>query len=539
MLERVIENWLDKANERSFQKPFCYMLSAERYTVVHLSRHCGMEMGKDVIAIAANGTPCAYQLKTAKNGKISLRQWRDEISNQVFDLVVGQIVHPSIDNLRHHRSYIVTNGELDEEVSRAIDDMNRGWATKGQPYFKLETIVRGQLLSKARTLGTDLWHVELVNVKTFLELFLESGQGILPKKKLSSLFEATFPFELNERGKLPSKEHCARVIASAAVLCSISISNFSNANNHVAEIEAWILYISYMLALVERWKLPFKFWKNEFEIATKSIYNSLGNLCDELKEQTHFVEGDPLVDQPFYRVRLTWLIALMSIYALWRHNEKEPESEADDFIRNFCLENKTKLYLWGEAAIPQFIAFFWYFRKIDATRAPDFFLESLISAICQLNKPGGKRFLANPYYEAIDILPHILGIADEPLEDSFRGNSYVLEGLVHLFVRRNWKQSMKFLWPDITRLSSTVFEPEKIWHFYRWSNKKGIHKVTYPKHTQEWEELKALAFESDGTCIPQSIKNCPILVLLFLCVYPHRINSQILRWLDTKLKSKV
>ena len=536
MLERVIENWLDKASEHSFQKPFCYMLSAEGYTVIHLSRHCGMEMGKDIIAIAPDGTLCAYQLKGSKSGKISLNQWRDEISKQVFDLVVGEIVHPSKESSKPHRAFLVTNGQLDEEVIRAIDDMNRSWITTGQTQFKLETIVGGQLLNKAKKLESNLWPSELADVKTFLELFLERGERTLPKDRLSSLFEKTFSFELNESGKPPSKAHCGRILASAAVLCSIAISSFSNANNHVAEVEAWTIYISYMLALVDRWNLPHNIWKNEFEIATKSIYNALSNLCEELRERSHFVEGDALFDNFFYRIRLTWLTALMSIYALWNIDGNQHEDESNHFTRKFCLENKPKLLLWGEAAIPQFLAFFWYYRKIDATPNSDFFLKDIIATICHSNKPGGKTPLANPYYNIDDLFSYLLRIAGDPLEESFEGNAYALEGLVHLFVRRNWKFPIKSLWPDITRLSSTVFEQEETWHFYRWKNAKGIHKRIYPKHTQNWKDLKTLAFESEGKCIPQSIKKFPILLLLFLCVYPHRMNSQILRWLDTKLK---
>ena len=57
-----------------------------------------------------------------------------------------------------------------------------------------------------------------------------------------------------------------------------------------------------------------------------------------------------------------------------------------------------------------------------------------------------------------------------------------------------------------------------------------------PQHTQEWEKLRELASESGGECIPPSIKNEPILLLLFLCVYPHRMNAEILRWLDTQME---
>ena len=421
-----------------------------------------------------------------------------------------------------------------EEVSDAIDRRNQAWARRSQPCLK--TIARGQLLKKAKRLGTDLWPTELTDIKTLLEMFLESGQGILPKEKLASLFESTFPLKPLDNKRKPSKKHCERVIASAAILCAIATSSFSKKNNHVAEIEAWILYISYVLALAERRGLSDKVYESEFKIATQSIYNSLANLCDEIKERKEFIEGNPLTDSYIYSVRVTWLLGLMSIYALWRGSKGEPKDEVDDFLREFCKEKRVQLDLWGEAAIPQWLAFLWYFRKINGTREHDDFLGNLISVICEANGPKGRRPFASPYYEAEDILPHILGVAEEPLLDSFRGESYALEGLIHLYVRRNWKQSMKFLWPGVTRLMYQSFEPEDFCDFFRWRNENGENRIVSPQYTQEWEELKMLSTESDGMCIPPSIKNYPILLLLFLCVYPYRMNAEILRWLDTQMK---
>ena len=533
MLERVIENWLDKASERMFQQPYCYMLSAKGHTIIHLTRHCGMEMGKDIITIAPDRTPCAFQLKT---GNISLAKWRDEVNSQTFDLVSLKINHPSVDSPKHHRSYLVTNGNIAEEVSHAIDRRNQTWATQGQPYLHLKTVVRGQLIEQAKGLGDNLWPTELTDIRTLLEMFLESGQGVLPKEKLVSLFESTFPLKPLDNGSEPSKTHCERVIASAAILCAIAISSFSEENNHVAEIEAWVLYISYVLALAERWELSDTVYKDEFKIATQSIYNTLANLCDEIKEREYLIEGDPLTDSYVYGVRVTWLLGLMSIYALWKGTEGESKDEVDDFLREFCKEKRSQLDLWGEAAIPQWLAFLWYSRKISATSDPDDVLRYLISEICEQNEPKGDGLLASPYYEADDILPEMLGVAEEPLMDSFSGQSYALEGLVHLYVRRNWKQAMKLLWPSVTRLMYLSFEPENFCDFYRWRSKNGKNWIVSPQHTQEWEELKALASESDGGCIPPSIKNDPILVLLFLCVYPHRMNAEVLRWLDTQME---
>ncbi len=532
MLERVIENWLDKASERSFQLCYCYMLSADGHIIIHSTRHCGMEMGKDIITVGPDGTPCAFQLKT---GNISLAKWRNEISPQIDDLVFGKLSHPSVDSSKHHESYLVTNGRIEEEVSRAIDDRNRSWKDIN-PCFRLRTVVRGELLEKAQKLGTDLWPSELTDTKTLLELFLENGRGVLPKEKLASLLESTLPLRFVEHKKEPSKDECKRRVASAAILCVIATWNFSKENNHAAEIEAWTLYIAYVLALAERWELPFKIYEDSFELARESIYNSLANLCDEIEERRYLVEGNPLTDPYIYGFRLTWLLALMSIYALWRRNERLPEDDVDDFLREFCQEKWKQSDIFGEAAIPQVLAFLWYFRKINPTKTPDDLLRALITTICKRNGPKGENPFPSPYYEAEDILPHILGIAEEPLMDSFIGESYAIEGLVHLYVRRNWKQSMKLLWPSVTRLGNVFFEPDNSWDFYRWRNKHGTHKIVYPKHTQKWEELKALSFESDGANIPPTIKNHPILLLLFLCVYPHRMNAEVLRWLDTEME---
>ncbi len=104
LMERKKEEWrvrennrklLDKASERSFQLPYCYMLSAEGHTIIHLTRHCGMEMGKDIITIDRMGTPCAFQLKA---GNISLNKWQKDVGPQIDDLVVGKINHQSVDS---------------------------------------------------------------------------------------------------------------------------------------------------------------------------------------------------------------------------------------------------------------------------------------------------------------------------------------------------------------------------------------------------------------------------------------------------------
>lgn len=536
MNERVIENWLDKANERSFQIPFCHALYSEKHTIIHMTRHCGMELGKDIIAIAPDKVPCAYQLKGVNGKRLTLSRWRKELLPQIQNLVFGKLVHPSLKPHKHHRAYIVINGGLEEEVQRAIDDFNRARKDEGNPKRQIHLIVKGELLRMFKNLQSGFWPAELVDERTFLELYLEQGNGPLPKQKLASLFESTMSFQI-KKGRMPSREKCSRAIASCALLCASAISPFSNRDNHAAEFEAWALYFSYVLGLAERWKLPEKYWKFELDIASKSMYNALGRLCEELMNRSHYVEGDALSDQPFYRVRMTYLLGLMSIYALWRQRMGEDEGDHDNFLREFCLKNSNKIELWGEYAIPQCIVFYFYLRKINPSHHVDFLLLELIRAISSQNKTRGNELsIPDPYYDVDDIFPYYLKLEPKPFEYSFKGSSYSLESLVHLFVRTNFKQHMIRFWPVVSRVAFASFEPKHRWGYYLWRCKEGLNKIEVPPPTQSWNALKAQSLENHGQGAPRLLKKFPMEYLCYLCVYPHRLNSSGIRWIATKLQ---
>lgn len=192
MIERIVESWLTEATELSFQVPFCHILSSKGFTVLHLTRHCAMELGKDVIAIDPDGFPCAFQLKTPQGKRLSMHEWTGGILGQVLKLVTHKLVHPSLPSVRrHHRSFLVTNRGIDEEVMRAIDDLNTAWKDNGSPQWKLEVIVGTEIQKDAVELGTNLWPSELTQVRTLLELFLHDGADHLPKEKLADLLETT------------------------------------------------------------------------------------------------------------------------------------------------------------------------------------------------------------------------------------------------------------------------------------------------------------------------------------------------------------
>jgi hypothetical protein len=504
-----------------------------------------MEMGKDILAIAPDGIPCAYQLKAVEGGgRITLSQWRDDLSKQLHPLVNRQIVHPSIPAQgQPHRSYIVINGELDEEVARDVDDFNRLNVVPGAPERKVEVIVKGQLFKAFKDLQTDFWVSNLGDLKTYLELFLEDGRGQLPKDKISRLIESALPFSAVDRAP-PSRSQLVRSVAGCAITCASAISAFTIARNHLAEFEAWTMYWAYTVALVEKWSLPPKHVEFALGLASDAMYSSLGRLCDELMERDEYMEPDVISDWFVYGVRITQLLALMGIYGLWRaqrirDHQEQADNDRDAFLRRFCHEKAKFLLVWGEYAIPQWLAFSFYYRTINATPESDFLYARIIEMIVRANGPHGAGTLANPYYDAESILPRAFGLDPEPLEDSFLRSSFMLEGVMHLFVRANYKRRMKYMFPDLTQIQLRAFVPDELWESYRYRspNGKNVTKSMRPPH--RWSELRTTACECAGSELPAQLKHYPFHYLSLICVYPHRFSASGIRWLSTRLEQTV
>jgi hypothetical protein len=301
----------------------------------------------------------------------------------------------------------------------------------------------------------------------------------------------------------------------------------------VAEIEAWTLYVASAFALAAKWTLPAKVWRPQIEIALKHIYNTLTLLHDEVRERTSFIEGGGLLDRPFVQIRLTIIAGMLGVLESWP--QQSPGVGYADAINTFHREHQNQFVIWSEAAIPYWLAMFWHLRRHDATCAVDFILRDLIQFIARVNHPDSRSALANPYYELPEILPHFLGLTEDKIQETFRGRSYLLESVVHLFVRRNWKQATKRLWPDVSRIQFARFYPDAAYQFFVWRCQDGVNRSTFPRQTQEWAKLVKLAEESAGDCIPEIARAYPHFILLYLLVCPHRANAEAIRWLDSAL----
>lgn len=524
MIERIVENWLTRVNEKSFQIPFCQMLIGEGYRVVHLSRHGSFEEGKDILAIDPNGTPCAFQLKGSESGKITQKEWA-KYTEQIVRLVEIPIRHPSIDESLKRKVYFVTNGELDEEVRVEITNRNSDWKRRKCP--ELSTIVKGELLVRLTHIHTDFWPTQLVSEKDLLELYLSDGTGYLDKAKFAGFID-----NLLLNSNTLSKIDGQRILASTAIFTSYALSPFTQAENHVAIVEGWTIFLATLVAFVEKHQFNEKYWSNIAEIAKEAIVIALNDLCEELKSRNDYVSGNPLVDSPFYCGRMTWLLGFVSTNLILQKRQN-PEVDLDDWYSSFLLANQRSILLWGEAAIPQLLAIYWALVTLGDTYTADQLIFKIIRGIISQNIDNAG--LPDPYHSLGEVVLTSSGLIDKYQEEIFRYRTYSLDSLIQLIARHGYRGVIAELWKQITLLRFTEFEPENAWQYCRWHCEDGVFHETQPETPQSWRELLNKASKANIEKIPVYFRNNPIMLLVFLIVYPHRIRPDVVKYLDSSL----
>jgi hypothetical protein len=513
------------------------MLLAEGYTVLHSTRHAPLEFGKDVISIGPDGVPCAFQLKGNPGTRLTLSQLRD-IKGQLLELVTQPIVLPGVPAGRH-RCYLVTNGEAEEEVHRSLDDINRELENLGFGAKRIELWSRGRLLEMANRLGASLWPSELGDLNTLLELLVHQGDDLLPLAKIDKLLKRLLVLEEENETSLGAAEGRRR-ITSAAVLVAVALRKFSMKENHYATSAAWTLFAAYAIACCERHQLKYEDTaKAAVEIVKSTIFDALAALCDDVKTNQKLMSPGFEI-APIYIARATLIYALLSLYWLWSEEQAWPVEEHKIFLDEWLPKDHRQSYLWGEGVVPQFLAQYWYFSKIDSTWKSEMLLGSLLHALTKMNLNHEGQKFPSPYFGFEDLMKHLLAGFLQSRDDPLKGEtahkvSFMAEGVLHLFVRTNLKQSAKLLWPDFTQLGLKRFEVEEPWQYCLYRTEVGRELMVMSPPTKEWADLVDEARDCRLTKVPHALANEPWILALFVVLLPYRATPEALRYLGWKL----
>lgn len=534
MIERLLENWLDSASEVGYQTPFCQMLAARGHKVVHSTRHCPLELGKDVITIDPEGVPCAFQLKAHPGKRVTQAVLRG-IGTQIHELITLPIIHPSIRANALHRSFLVTNGTIDEDASRIID----GWNLKYRDFPTLEVFSRCELLEGAVDLGSSLWPAELPDIEVVLRLMNANGRAQIPLDHFDIGLRKILLLDAKKASKITAKK-LRRRITSASIFVSLALHAFTKSENHYAIMTAWTMYSCYVIGSCARYRVSYKTaGEPSVKIAMTAIKDCLASICQELSEKGHCVEGEALVDNVVHRGRRTLLIALMSLYYFWCKEAKWPNEQHSVFVQKFLSQAKwQELTLWGEGAIPQILMYYWYMSATQATSETEHGICELVEQICKSNL-GNEWPCPSPYYGFEDCTRNMLHrfgmLKADPLADSsFRGSSFFALPLFHLLVRTGRKQACKSIWPQITRLRHRHFAPDSSWQYSLWRADEGkeISLLLEPKG--EWQEVVCEAKDTSCPEVPSALLEQKYLHALFVLLFPYRATPSVVRHLSSR-----
>ena len=430
MIERVVENWLTNAKERrGYEIPFCQCLMMNGYKVLHLSSHGQMEQGKDIIAIDKNGVPCAFQLKA---GNITTGVWRD-IKGEIDDLIEIPINHPSIDKSVKHRAFLVTNGKINDKIRTDIDDRNANYKRKGFP--ELEIIVGSELLTEFIKIHGSFLPSEPKDFKSFLELFLSDGTDMLNKELFSNLLTSI----LFENKETESYSIIRQKIASGVLLSQYVLSPYELKKNHVAIVEGWILFCAYVLGLVEKYKLPEKYWRPSYELIIQRINEQLSLLKEEVVCRDNYIEGYALGDgDVIYKARITIVMGWLSALELFQKRidrKYELDGSIYDYIKEYYPD---KTWFWGESATPFFILMCLFLSEYGDEELSNSIINDLLLEITMENNIREGKGIPDPYYSPKEVIGSIFDMPEFEIDwKSFLGSSYHLSVLVDILVRRN------------------------------------------------------------------------------------------------------
>jgi hypothetical protein len=535
VLERLLEGWLDSASERSYQGPFCQILSAKGYKILHSTRHSALEYGKDIIAVAPDGISCAFQLKGNPGARLTLNEFR-EIQNQLVQLVTQPIIYPGL-GISSHRSFLVTNGLVEEEVHRALDDLNRGWAAQGAIGHSVELISRGQLLADIQVYGASLWPSELDDINKLLNLLVKDGKDHYPFELASDLLKEVLVLDADVQKNISANDMKRRA-TSAALFTAASLRNFYRERNYYGIICGWCMYAAYAIACAERQgKSYIKNTKAAVEIAMFSIFAALSDLCEEIRERGNLVEGNPFADVVTYRGRFTLIVALMSIYWFWGKETGFLKEGQEVFLSEFLPRDFTHHFLWGEGAVPQFLIFIWYLRATEAGIRPDMMLAALLRQIVGANTQKNEIGLSSPYYTFEDrirsLMKEFLSIKEDPYHDSkFQNSSYFAKSLLYLLVRTNFKVTSKSVWPSYSKMSHKHFNPEEKWMYCLHRSAKGTNVDDLSPLTKQWRDLQQEARQCTCPEVPVPLSENKYLLLLYSIIFPYRAIPSVVLKLD-------
>ena len=521
MIERAIENWLTNTNERNYQTPFCQALMVHGHTVLYKSRHRPMEQGKDIITTDGSGQFHAYQLKT---GDIDLTTWR-KIRGEIEELIQLPIDHPSVPKDAGHRSYLVCNGEITDEVRIQISQINEDNERKQRQYSYLDVIKFPKLLGIFVDAQREFLPNSIEDFDAFRRIQLSDGRDFIDKAALAQFLTGSV---LISKAKRDSDR--IHAVSSSVVLVGHLLKPYQEKGNHFALFEAWGLLAALMVKYAESQNLKER-WQESFNLALEEAVSNLHRLKEETLDRTNFLEGDPMGDGGLmYRGRLTIVLGALAVLELHLLSEGTSDSP-DKRVVDLISSNLKRLWLWGDSAVPFLLNIAWMLEKAGRSIEAEEILKILFASILQSNarEHGESVPLPSPYHTLLQVLETMYGFADDAIDlGSFSGDSYSLEILIQAIARRELRHLVEPNWRKATHINVQAFVPDRAEDYFSWHVTDGKNTSYFLPPTQSWRSLVEESRQRNDGFLLRNQK----ILRIFILIAPHRMTKETVAIVD-------
>jgi hypothetical protein len=483
-----------------------------------------MEQGKDIITIGPDGKCHAYQTKT---GDIGLAEWRN-IAGEIQELIELPVDYPGVDKSQIHQAYLVTNGSIKDPVRVQITDRNEDNERKNRQYAHLEVISRDSLVKSFIDAQGRFVPRELPDMRAFLELYLDEGRGMLPRKKLFDLLNgAAF-------GEAPrQKSHAIDAITSSLVSVSYLLNSYELAENYAAMAEGWAVLASCIARYATKYAIAEKHWRDSLDLVLTEVNANLVSLRKEALARIDFLEGDIRVDGgPMLGARTTIVLGMLAFHEVSLFSKDTSAGEVLALIRTHLRRR----LVWGDSAFPYFFYIIKFLEANGERELAQNLLIQLFKAVIDSNLAATGPLFPGPYVDIEEILEMQVPdrLQDFDLE-GYRGSSFILRSLLEMLVRRNRRDVVEEQWRRFSYCQQHEFIPDHPEDVFAWRTREGTNASRFPNPTQSWSEL--VTESSDTSKTPPLYRAFRDVLGLQIVLCPQRATPSVIRELDNGIVS--
>ena len=512
LLERVIEDWLTKTDERSYQLPFVALLARNGHRIKMVSRHGPGEHGKDIVSIAKDGSVCAYQLKA---GDVGTPAWRS-IVEEVRECASVPVGIPGMRRKVASRAFLVLTGQVSDSVREKINLINDDNREHAWPEIQL--IELPDLVHQFASAFTEFFPSAISPLYDLVHLYLTDGREPLDKQRLSTILT-----ELVAQATSPMK--VKRSAANITLAVEFAITPARQQSNHVAVVEAWTMAASYILLMARREASPARYWESSIQFCRSALDEAWSSLRDECDTRSDFIEGTHVFDQAFLAPRKLMVLGFLAagVNSRWSTGVVDcPESAWLSAVMRKVLPMPSSI--WGEGAWAYQLNIALALRHSpEGVLLGELLVSNWIRAACPVKPP----YLREPYWSLPEALDEMLGV-EEADEFERVPVSFTAAAATGFLARRMRRTEMNELWPQVSRYDQARFIPPKPWLELSWHVEEGTTSLKVMPYTQVWANLRREAY--DQRC--DLFAGQEWLLPFFLCTYPHRTGEHLAGELD-------